>query len=151
MTNNSPDDLPNDDFKISEDKLREFLESSQQDIDYEKLSNSAWGANIEDREIIDFIERVGRIKQSMGEKSGDDIHKEIAELINVVKGTTSELKAHTLDPALIERLADVVSYQCDAIVSITKQLSRLRVIVYSLIGILAFQSLVFGMAVAAIL
>ena len=32
MTNNSPDDLPNDDFKISEDKLREFLESSQQDM-----------------------------------------------------------------------------------------------------------------------
>lgn len=87
----------------------------------------------------------------MGEKSGDDIHKEIAELINVVKGTTSELKARTLDPALIERLADVVGYQCDAIVSITKQLSRLRVIVYSLVGILAFQSLVFGMAVAAIL
>jgi hypothetical protein len=62
MTNNLPDDLPNDDFKISEDKLREFLESSQQDIDYEKLNNSAWGANVKDREIIDQTIDGGKIR-----------------------------------------------------------------------------------------
>jgi hypothetical protein len=150
MTNNSPDDLPNDDFKISEDRLREFLESSQQDIDYEKLNNSAWGANVKDREIIDFIERVNKIRQSMEEKSGDSTRAEMAELIDVIRSTTDELKSRTLDPALIERLADVVNYHSDAIISILKQLSNLRVIVFTLAGMLIIQSLALGIVVGAI-
>jgi hypothetical protein len=150
MTNNLPDDLPNDDFKISEDKLREFLESSQQDIDYEKLNNSAWGANVKDREIIDFIERVNKIRQSMEEKSGDSNRAEMAELIDVIRSTTDELKSRTLDPALIERLVDAVSYHSDAIISILKQLSNLRVIVFTLAGMLIIQSFALGIVIGAI-
>jgi hypothetical protein len=150
MTNNLPDDLPNDDFKISEDKLREFLESSQQDIDYEKLNNSDWGANVKDREIIDFIERVNKIRQSMEEKSGDSNRAEMAELIDVIRSTTDELKSRTLDPALIERLADAVNYHSDAIISILKQLSNLRVIVFTLAGMLIIQSFALGIVIGAI-
>lgn len=150
MTNNLPDDLPNDDFKISEDKLREFLESSQQDIDYEKLNNSTWGANVKDREIVDFIERVNKIRQSMEEQSGDSTRAEMAELIDVVRSTTDELKSRTLDPALIERLVDAVSYHSDAIISILKQLSNLRVIVFTLAGMLIIQSFAIGIVVGAI-
>ncbi len=150
MINNSSDDLPNDDFKISEDRLREFLESSQQDIDYEKLNNSAWGANVKDREIIDFIERVNKIRQSMEERSDDSNRTEMAELIDVVRSTTDELKSRTLDPVLIERLADVVSYHSDAIISILKQLSRLRLTVFTLAGMLIIQSFVLGIVAGAI-
>ena len=150
MTNNLPDDLPNDDFKISEDKLREFLESSPQDIDYQKLNSSAWGANIEDREIVNFIERVDKIRRSLEEKSGDGTRSEIAELIDLIRGTTNELKSRTLDPALIERLADVVNYHSDAIMSILKQLSRLRLIIFTLAGMLIIQSFVLGIVVGAI-
>ena len=150
MTNNLPDDLPNDDFKISEDKLREFLESSPQDIDYQKLNSSAWGANIKDQEIVDFIERVDKIRRSLEEKSGDGTRAEIAELINVVRSTTDELKSRTLDPALIERLVGVVSYHSDTITLILKRLSRLKLIVFTLAGMLIIQSFVLGIVVGAI-
>lgn len=150
MTNNLPDDLPNDDFKISEDKLREFLESSPQDVDYQKLNSSVWGANIEDREIINFIERVDKIRRSLEEKSGDGTRAEIAELINVVRSTTDELKSRTLDPALIERLVDVVSYHSDTITLILKRLSRLKLIVFTLAGMLIIQSFVLGIVIGAI-
>ena len=150
MTNNLPDDLPNDDFKISEDKIREFLESSPQDVDYQKLNSSAWGANVEDREIVDFIKRVDKIRRSLEEKSGDGTRAEIAELINVVRSTTDELKSRTLDPALIERLVDVVSYHSDTITSILKRLSRLKLIVFTLAGMLIIQSVVLGIVIGAI-
>jgi hypothetical protein len=151
MTNNlSNHDAPDDDLKISEDQLREFLESSQQDIDYEKLNNSAWGANVKDREIIDFIERVNIIRQSMEEKSGDSNRAEMAELIDLIRGTTDELRSRTLDPALIERLVDAVSYHSDAIISILKQLSNLRVIVFTLAGMLIIQSFALGIVIGAI-
>jgi hypothetical protein len=151
MTNNLPnDDSPNDDFTISEDKLREFLESSQKDFDYQNpIDNAVWGANIKDREIIDFIERVERIRDSMEAEKRVDIsdlnravdkieslhsvsQEDIAKLIELIKNPTDEIQLRTVDPSIIEKLADIVDFQNDRIISILKQLSTLRVIVFGL-------------------
>jgi uncharacterized protein (UPF0335 family) len=153
MTNNRPnDDSPDDDFKISEDKLREFLESSEKDFDYSNsTNNNAWGANIKDREIIDFIERVDRIRNSMNSSKSvntpdfnefiDRIEniqvvsqENVAELLDVFKMATDEMRLRTVDPTIIQQLADIVHFQQDRIASIIKQLSTLRMIVFALIG-----------------
>jgi hypothetical protein len=153
MTNNSPNnDLPDDDFKISEDKLREFLESSQKDFDYSNpANNNTFGANVKDREIRDFIERVDRIRTSMEANKPantadfdklvdkvENLHtvsqENVAELLDVFKMATDEMRLRTIDPALIEQLADVVNFQQDRILSIMKQLSTLRLIVFGLAG-----------------
>jgi hypothetical protein len=86
----------------------------------------------------------------MEEKSGDSNRAEMAELIDVIRSTTDELKSRTLDPALIERLVDAVSYHSDAIISILKQLSNLRVIVFTLAGMLIIQSFALGIVIGAI-
>ncbi len=151
LTNNLPnDDSPNDDFKISEDKLREFLESSQKDFDYQNpIDNAVWGSNIKDREIIDFIKRVEKIRDSIEAEKRVDIsdlnravdkieslhsvsQEDIAKLIDLIKNTTDEIRHRTVDPSTIEQLANIVDFQSGRIILILKQLSTLRVIVFGL-------------------
>lgn len=152
MTNNLPDDLPNDDFKISKDKLREFLESSQKDFDYDNTSNNnVFGADVKDQEIIDFIERINRIKTSIDAKNDTNTpdfdvlvdkieslnvasREDVADLVDVFKLATEEMRLRTVDAAIVQQLADIVSYHQDRIVSLMKQLSTLRIIVFALSG-----------------
>lgn len=148
MANN----LPNDDFKISEDKLREFLESSQKDFDYDNpANNKVFGANVRDREIIDFIERINRIKTSIDAKNDTNTpdfdvlvdkieslnvasREDVADLVDVFKMATEQMRLRAVDAAIIEQLANIVSYHQDRIVSLIKQLSTLRIIVFALSG-----------------
>ena len=168
MTNNLPnDDSPNDDFKISEDKLREFLESSQKDFDYQNpIDNAVWGSNIKDREIIDFIKRVEKIRDSIEAEKRVDIsdlnravnkikslhsvsQEDIAKLIDLIKNITDEIQVRTIDPSIIEKLTDIVDFQNDRIISILKQLSTLRVIVFGLaIVVLMLVIFIAGVAIA---
>ena len=168
MTNNLPnDDSPNDDFKISEDKLREFLESSQKDFDYQNpINNAVWGSNIKDREIIDFIKRVEKIRDSIEAEKRVDIsdlnravnkikslhsvsQEDIAKLIDLIKNITDEIQIRTIDPSIIEKLTDIVDFQNDRIISILKQLSTLRVIVFGLaIVVLMLVIFIAGVAIA---
>ena len=168
MTNNLPnDDSPNDDFKISEDKLREFLESSQKDFDYQNpIDNAVWGSNIKDREIIDFIKRVEKIRDSIEAEKRVDIsdlnravnkikslhsvsQEDIAKLIDLIKNITDEIQIRTIDPSIIEKLTDIVDFQNDRIISILKQLSTLRVIVFGLaIVVLMLVIFIAGVAIA---
>jgi hypothetical protein len=152
MTNNSPDDLPNDDFKISEDKLREFLESSQKDFDYDNpANNKVFGADVKDQEIIDFIERINRIKTSIDAKNDTNTpdfdvlvdkieslnvasREDVADLVDVFKMATEQMRLRAVDAAIVEQLADIVSYHQDRIMSLMKQLSTLRIIVFALSG-----------------
>jgi hypothetical protein len=152
MTNNSPDDLPNDDFKISEDKLREFLESSQKDFDYDNpANNKVFGADVKDQEIIDFIERINRIKTSIDAKNDTNTpdfdvlvdkieslnvasREDVADLVDVFKMATEQMRLRAVDAAVIEQLADIVSCHQDRIMSLMKQLSTLRIIVFALSG-----------------
>lgn len=155
MKNNLPnDDSPNDDFKISEDKLREFLESSQKDFDYQNpIDNTVWGSNIKDREIINFIKRVERMRDSIEAEKRVDIsdlnravnkieslhsvsQEDIAKLIDLIKNITDEIQLRTIDPRIIDKLADIVDFQSSRIISILKQLSTLRVIVFGLATII---------------
>ena len=168
MTNNLPnDDSPNDDFKISEDKLREFLESSQKDFDYQNpINNAVWGSNIKDREIIDFIKRVEKIRDSIEAEKRVDIsdlnravnkieslhsvsQEDIAKLIDLIKNITDEIQIRTIDPSIIEKLTDIVDFQNDRIISILKQLSTLRVIMFGLaIVVLMLVIFITGVAIA---
>ena len=169
MTNNSPDDLPNDDFKISEDKLREFLESSQKDFDYDNpANNKIFGADVKDREIIDFIERINRIRTSIEAKNPTNTpdfdqlvdkienlnaasREEVAELVDVFKMATEQMRLRAVDPAIIEQLADIVNYQQDRILLIMKQLSTLRIIVFALAGaVLMLISFIITIIVAVV-
>lgn len=152
MANNLPDDLPNDDFKISEDKLREFLESSQKDFDYDNpANNKIFGANVRNRGIIDFIERVNRIRASMEAENDTNTpdfdvlvdkieslnvasREDVADLVDVFKLATEEMRLRTVDAAIVQQLADIVSYHQDRIMSLMKQLSTLRIIVFALSG-----------------
>ncbi len=153
MTNNLPEnDLPNDDFKISEDKLREFLESSQKDFDYDNpANNKVFGADVKDQEIIDFIERINRIKTSIDAKNDTNTpdfdvlvdkieslnvasREDVADLVDVFKLATEEMRLRTVDAAIVQQLADIVSYHQDRIMSLMKQLSTLRIIVFALSG-----------------
>jgi regulator of replication initiation timing len=54
------DNSPKDEFKISEDKLREYLQSSQKDPDYEVSSdkNQRFSSNPTRDELIEMIQKV---------------------------------------------------------------------------------------------
>jgi predicted phage tail protein len=152
MTNSLPDDLPNDDFKISEDKLREFLESSQKDFDYDNPNkNKVFGSEVKDQEIIDFIERINRIRASIDDKNDastpnfdvlvDKIEslnvasrEDVADLVDVFKMATEQMRLRAVDATIVHQLADIVSCHQDRIMSLMKQLSTLRIVVFALSG-----------------
>jgi hypothetical protein len=152
MANNLPEnDLP-DDFKISEDKLREFLESSQKDFDYDNPNkNKVFGSEVKDQEIIDFIERINRIRTSIDDKNDaitpnfdvlvDKIEslnvasrEDVADLVDVFKMATEQMRLRAVDAAIVHQLADIVSCHQDRIMSLMKQLSTLRIVVFALSG-----------------
>jgi Asp-tRNA(Asn)/Glu-tRNA(Gln) amidotransferase C subunit len=153
VTNNLPNnDLPDDDFKISEDKLREFLESSQKDFDYDNpVNNKVFGSDVRDQEIIDFIERINRIKTSVEAKNPTNTpdfdklidkvenlnaasREDVAELTDVFRMATEQMRLRAVDSAVINQLADLVTFHQDRIMSLMKQMSTLRIIVFALAG-----------------
>ncbi|WP_373546633.1 hypothetical protein [Chamaesiphon sp.] len=63
------DNSPQDEFKISEDKLREYLQSSQKDPDYEVSSetNRRFGYSPIRDELIEMIEKVHQAVSKLDE------------------------------------------------------------------------------------
>jgi hypothetical protein len=92
MGNNSPED----EFKISQDKLREYLASSQPDPDYEILSTKSKKSNFRptDDEFARIIEQVHGIAQSI-EKIGESTVSQTERLIDLIHKMSDVLNTQT--------------------------------------------------------
>jgi hypothetical protein len=106
------DNSPKDEFKISEDKLREYLESSQKDIDYEESSekNQRFSANPTRDELIEMIQKV---------------HQAVA---NLDEGTESQTE-RCID--LLERLSGACVAQTNVLAEHERAIEQLQKIVKS--------------------
>ena len=71
------DNSPKDEFKISEDKLREYLQSSQKDPDYEASSekNLRFFSNPIKDELIEMIDKVHQAVSKLDEGKESQIEK----------------------------------------------------------------------------
>jgi hypothetical protein len=106
------DNLPQDEFKISEDKLREYLQSSQKDPDYEVLSekNRRFSSSPIRDELIEMIEKV---------------HQAISKLDESTESQTERC----ID--LLEKLADACATQTNVLAEHERAIERLQRIVKS--------------------
>ena len=106
------DNSPKDEFKISEDKLREYLESSQKDPDYEVSSekNCKFSSSPTRDELIEMISIV---------------HRAVS---NLDKGAESQTE-RCID--LLERLSGACVAQTNVLAEHERSIDRLETVVKS--------------------
>jgi hypothetical protein len=106
------DNLPKDELKISEDKLREYLQSSQKDPDYEALSekNRRFSYSPIRDELIEMIEKV---------------HQAISKLDESTESQTERC----ID--LLEKLSSACATQTKVLAEHDRAIARLQIIVKS--------------------
>jgi hypothetical protein len=134
--------LPEDDFKISEDKLREFLDSSQRDPDYQAMSNKNPNSSLTDKDIIELIKRVHSVMQSL--KLGASAESQTERLIEILEKTVDKLTF----------FADAICVNKKAIAELQNNANRTNAIVYILIALVGFLmvsllSILAGISMAA--
>lgn len=118
--------LPEDEFKISEDKLREFLDSSQRDPDYQAMSNKNPNSSLTDKDLIEFIKRVHSVMQSL--KLGASPESQTERLIEILEKTVDKLTF----------FADAISVNKKAIIELQNNVNRTNIIIYILISLVGF-------------
>ncbi|WP_295617544.1 hypothetical protein [Chamaesiphon sp. GL140_3_metabinner_50] len=81
------DNLPEDEFKISEDELREYLQSSQKDPDYEVLSekNRRFSSSSMRDELMEMIEKVHQAISKL-DKSTESQTERCIDLLEKLSG-----------------------------------------------------------------
>jgi GTP cyclohydrolase I len=106
------DNSPQDEFKISEDKLREYLQSSQKDPDYEASSekNRRFSSSPTRDELIEMIEKV---------------HQAVSKLDEGTESRTEKC----ID--LLERLSDACVRQTSVLAEHEQEIEQLQRIVKS--------------------
>jgi hypothetical protein len=104
------DNLPEDEFKISADKLREYLQSSQKDPDYEVLSekNRRFSSSSMRDELMEMIEKV---------------HRAISKLDESTESQTERC----ID--LLEKLSGACATQTNVLAEHERAIARLQIIV----------------------
>jgi hypothetical protein len=114
------DNLPKDEFKISEDKLREYLQSSQKDPDYEVLSekNRSRSGSMRD-ELLEMIEKVHQAISKL-DKSTESQTERCIDLLEKLSGAcaaqTNILAEHERS---IEQLQKIVKSDRNTIAILT--------------------------------
>ena len=104
------DNSPKDEFKISEDKLREYLQSSQKDPDYEASSekNRRFSSNPIKDELIEMI---------------DKVHQAVSKLDEGTESRTEKCIN------LLERLSDACVKQTNVLAEHEQAIGQLQMVV----------------------
>jgi hypothetical protein len=121
--------LPEDEFKISEDKLREFLDSSQRDPDYEALSNKNIGSNLTDKELAELIKRIQIVIQSL--KLDASVESQTERIIEILEKTVDKLTF----------CSDAIAVNIKAISDLQSNANRTNTIIYVLMGLVGFLTI----------
>ncbi|WP_310485051.1 hypothetical protein [Chamaesiphon sp. VAR_48_metabat_403] len=103
------DNLPKDEFKISEDKLKEYLQSSQKDPDYEVLSekNRSRSGSMRD-ELLEMIEKVHQSLSKL-DKSTESQTERCIDLLEKLSGAcAAQTKVLAEHERSIEQLQKIV-------------------------------------------
>jgi hypothetical protein len=115
------DNSPADEFKISEDRLREYLQSSQKDPDYEVLSekNRRFSSNPIKDELIEMIEKVHQSLSKLDESTGSQTERCIDLLEKLSDACVSQTNLLAEHDRAIERLQKIVKSNRKTIVILT--------------------------------
>ena len=115
------DNSPQDEFKISEDKLREYLESSQKDPDYEGSSekNRRFGYSPTRDELIEMISMVHQAVSKLGEGTESRTEKCIDLLERLSDACVKQTNVLAEHEQAIEQLQRIVKSNHKTIVILT--------------------------------
>jgi hypothetical protein len=115
------DNLPKDEFKISEDKLREYLQSSQKDPDYEVLSekNRRFSSSPIGDELIEMIEKVHQAISKLDESTESQTERCIDLLEKLSGACATQTNVLAEHEQAIERLQRIVKSDRKTIVILT--------------------------------
>jgi hypothetical protein len=115
------DNSPADEFKISDDKLREYLRSSQKDPDYEVLSekNPRFSSNPIHDELIEMIEKVHRSVSKLDESTGSQTERCIDLLEKLSEVCVSQTNILAEHERAIEQLQRIVKSNRKTIMILT--------------------------------
>jgi hypothetical protein len=115
------DNSPQDEFKISEDKLREYLQSSQKDPDYEVLSekNRRFSSSPIGDELIEMIEKVHQAISKLDESTGSQTERCIDLLEKLSGACVAQTNVLAEHERAIERLQKVVKSDRKTMVMLT--------------------------------
>ncbi len=104
------DNSPKDEFKISEDKLREYLQSSQKDPDYEVSGekNRRFSSNPTRDELIEMISIVHRAVSNFDESKGSQTERCIDLLEKLSDACVSQTNVLAEHERSIEQLHTIV-------------------------------------------
>jgi hypothetical protein len=121
--------LPEDELKISEDKLREFLDSSQRDPDYEATIDKNISSNLTDKDLANLIEAIHKVTQLL--KLGNSAESQTERLIDILEKTVDKLAF----------CADAISADRKVIKDLQDNANRINIIVYILVGLVGFSTI----------
>jgi hypothetical protein len=115
------DNSPKDEFKISEDKLREYLQSSQKDPDYEVSSdkNRRFSLNPTRDELIEMISIVHRAVSNLDESKGSQTERCIDLLERLSGACVAQTNVLAEHEQAIARLQKIVKSNNRTIVILT--------------------------------
>jgi hypothetical protein len=115
------DNSPKDEFKISEDKLREYLESSQKDPDYEVSSekNRRFSSNPTRDELIEMISIVHRAVSNLDESNGSQTERCIDLLERLSGACVAQTNVLAEHEQAIEQLHTIVKSNKRTIIVLT--------------------------------
>jgi hypothetical protein len=115
------DNSPADEFKISADKLREYLQSSQKDPDYEVSNekNRRFNSNPIKDELIEMIEKVHQSVSKLDESTGSQTERCIDLLEKLSDACVSHTNLLAEHERSIEQLQRIVKSNRKTIVILT--------------------------------
>jgi hypothetical protein len=114
------DNSPKDEFKISEEKLREYLESSRKDPEYEVLSEKNRSGSSPTRdELIDMISMVHQAVSKLDKGQESQIEKCINLLERLSDACVKQTNVLAEHEQAIERLQRIVKSNHKTIVILT--------------------------------
>ena len=115
------DNLPKDEFKISEDKLREYLQSSQKDPDYEVLSekNRRFSSSSIRDELMEMIEKVHQAISKLDESTGSQTERCIDLLEKLSGACAAQTNILAEHERAIDRLQKIVKSDRKTIAMLT--------------------------------
>jgi hypothetical protein len=115
------DNSPADEFKISADKLRKYLQSSQKDPDYEVSNekNRKFSSNPLKDELIEMIEKVHQSVSKLDESTGSQTERCIDLLEKLSDACVSQTNLLAEHERAIEQLQRIVKSNRKTIVILT--------------------------------
>ncbi|AFY92874.1 hypothetical protein [Chamaesiphon minutus] len=115
------DNSPKDEFKISEDKLREYLESSQKDPDYDVSNekNRRFSSNPTRDELVEMISIVHQAVSKLDESKESQTERCIDLLERLSEACVTQTKVIAEHEQAIEQLQKVVKSNNKTIIVLT--------------------------------